>query len=117
MEWQVYGALLHSLLVGLLKVLEIGALGACTCLALDRLILILNWAQMEARSWLTGQTTIASNKGSPMPDPDHFANLYPRVAVQLPMFNEYELCQDILDIVCSMHWPKNRFIVQVPFLG
>ena len=36
-----------------------------------------------------------------------------QVAVQLPMFNERAVCQAIIDSACEMHWPSDRFCVQV----
>ena len=35
------------------------------------------------------------------------------MAVQLPMFNERAVCQAIIDSACEMHWPSDRFCVQV----
>lgn len=41
-------------------------------------------------------------------------DLYPRVAIQLPMFNERAVCQAAIDSACEQSWPKGRLIVQVP---
>ena len=43
-------------------------------------------------------------------------DLYPRVAIQLPMFNERAVCQAAIDSACEQSWPKGRLIVQVPTL-
>lgn len=40
-----------------------------------------------------------------------------QVAVQLPMFNERAVCQAIIDSACEMHWPSDRFCVQVSNRG
>ena len=40
-------------------------------------------------------------------------DLYPRVAVQLPMFNERAVCQAAIDSACEQTWPKGRLFVQV----
>ena len=38
---------------------------------------------------------------------------YPRVVVQLPMFNEREVCQDAIDACCELTWPRDRLLVQI----
>ena len=38
---------------------------------------------------------------------------YPRIAIQLPMFNERAVCQAAIDSACEQSWPKGKLIVQV----
>ena len=38
---------------------------------------------------------------------------YPRIAIQLPMFNERAVCQAAIDSACEQSWPKSKLIVQV----
>ena len=42
--------------------------------------------------------------------------LYPRCAIQLPMFNERAVCQAAIDSACEQTWPKGRLFVQVRLL-
>ena len=38
---------------------------------------------------------------------------FPKVVVQLPMFNEREVCGEIIDKACALDWPRSRMLVQV----
>ena len=38
---------------------------------------------------------------------------FPKVVVQLPMFNEREVCGDIIDKACQLDWPRSRVLIQV----
>ena len=35
------------------------------------------------------------------------------MVVQLPMFNEREVCQNVIDACCEMTWPREKLLVQV----
>ena len=37
----------------------------------------------------------------------------PRVAVQLPMFNERYVCKTAIDRACELRWPRDRLLIQV----
>ena len=50
---------------------------------------------------------------APLPDMDALPEAYPRVVVQLPMFNEREVCRQVIDAACEMEWPRSRLLVQV----
>ncbi len=50
---------------------------------------------------------------TPMPDMDTAAHLYPPVVVQLPMFNEREVCRQVIDAACELEWPRAKLLVQV----
>ena len=41
-------------------------------------------------------------------------DLYPIVAVQLPMCNERAVCQAAIDHACRLDWPAARLVIQVP---
>ncbi len=41
-----------------------------------------------------------------------YALHYPKVAVQLPMFNERAVCQAIIDAACELRWPAQRLKIQ-----
>ena len=53
----------------------------------------------------------------PLPEPGSVSaeNVkdFPNVVVQLPMFNEKEVCQAVIDAACQLDWPKSRMMVQV----
>lgn len=38
---------------------------------------------------------------------------FPTVVVQLPMFNEKEVCQNVIDAACALEWPRSRILIQV----
>ena len=42
---------------------------------------------------------------------------FPTVVVQLPMFNEREVCRHIIDACCRLEWPKSRLLVQASALS
>lgn len=46
-------------------------------------------------------------------DCKEYALHYPKVAVQLPMFNERAVCQAIIDAACELQWPAQRLKIQV----
>ena len=50
---------------------------------------------------------------APLPDMAAMPEAYPRVVVQLPMFNEREVCRQVIDAACEMEWPRGRLMVQV----
>src|SRR5207249_5102645 len=38
---------------------------------------------------------------------------YPRVTVQLPIFNEFYVVERLLEAACAMDWPRDRLQIQV----
>lgn len=52
-----------------------------------------------------------------LPDPSAKTSLpvdvYPRVAIQLPMFNEGACFERVIDACCQMDWPRDKLFVQV----
>lgn len=74
---------------------------------------VLTYLKIRTKTWLTGRRPEHSFAARSLPDPVQFSSAYPRVAVQLPMFNEKAVCQAIIDSACEMAWPRERFCVQV----
>jgi hypothetical protein len=54
---------------------------------------------------------------APMPDPQTVTpdtvHLFPTVVVQLPMFNEKEVCEHVIDAACALEYPRSRILVQI----
>jgi len=116
MLWEatpLYAATAYDLYVSLLE----GAISLCVALSVlisvDRLLAVVKYLQTKLRAKLTGKGPEAAWRHRGMPDPVKCGDLYPKVAVQLPMFNERAVCERIIDCACSMHWPRDKFVVQV----
>lgn len=103
----------YELYVGLLKAAIAAAVAMSVLVSLDRLWKVSSYLQILARAWLTGFKPEKEFGSQPLPDPAKYSLVYPRVAVQLPMFNEKAVCQAIIDSACEMAWPRERFCVQV----
>lgn len=80
--------------------------------SLDRIHLVLRYMQVRLVQLFTGKRPIDKFNYRPLPDLDN-TDGYPRVAVQLPMFNERAVCQTVIDSACELNWPTKRFRVQV----
>ena len=52
-------------------------------------------------------------KGRAAEQPGRMPAVYPTVCVQLPMFNEYAVARRVLEAAANMHWPADRFHIQV----
>ncbi|KAL6777939.1 hypothetical protein ACKKBG_A16285 [Auxenochlorella protothecoides x Auxenochlorella symbiontica] len=76
----------------------------------DRLINISKFVYFKIRARLTGHLP---EHDWAFPDLPHDPAAYPKVAVQLPMFNERAVCQAIIDCCCELHWPTQRLKIQV----
>ncbi len=81
--------------------------------SLDRLWHVLKCFAYLGKAKLTGRKPEDAFTPQPLPDPVYEGHLFPRVAVQLPMFNERAVCQAIIDSACEMVWPRSRLKVQV----
>eukprot|EP00850_Spirogloea_muscicola_P016375 SM000132S26890 [mRNA] locus=s132:212711:215874:- [translate_table: standard] len=55
----------------------------------------------------------AAFKCTPLPDPARSGDDYPTVVVQIPMFNEKEVCEQVIDAACELHWQRECLMVQV----
>ena len=88
------------------------AIVASLAISLDRIWKTLSWLKLAWVTWWTGRTPEQAYSCRPLPDLK-LGSLYPRVAVQLPMFNELAVACAAIDSACELVWPRSRFIVQV----
>ena len=107
---------IYELYTSILSTVIYFAIGLSVLVSLDRLWHVLKCGWVVSKAKLTGKEPEDPFKPLPLPDPQYEAHLYPKVAVQLPMFNERAVCQAISDSACEMHWPHKQFMVQVSFL-
>ena len=103
----------YELYVGLLKAAIAAAVAMSVLVSLDRLWKVLSYLRLCFKSWKHGWSPEKEFGFQPLPDPAKYSLVYPRVAVQLPMFNEKAVCQAITDSACELAWPRERFCVQV----
>lgn len=106
----------YELYVGLLKATIAAAVALSVLVSLDRLWKVSSYLHLCFKSWKYGWAPEKEFGFQPLPDPTKYSLVYPRVAVQLPMFNEKAVCQAIIDSACELAWPRERFCVQVKFL-
>lgn len=52
-------------------------------------------------------------KGHAPEKPGKMPAVYPTVCVQLPMFNEHTVARRVIEAAANMHWPTDRFSIQV----
>jgi|GEM_PF-798470 len=52
-------------------------------------------------------------KGRAPEQPGRMPAVYPTVCVQLPMFNEQAVARRVIEAAANMHWPDDRFSIQV----
>ena len=103
----------YDLYVAVLKTAIVAAVMLSLLVSMDRLYKVGKYLQVAARAQLTGRKPEHAFQNNKLPDPEQYSLVYPRVAVQLPMFNERAVCQAIIDSACELSWPHNRFKVQV----
>lgn len=106
-------ATFYELYIGLLKAAITAAVSLSLLISLDRLYRVAKYVHFSCRTCLSGRKPEHEFGARPLPDPTHFSLAYPRVAVQLPMFNERAVCQSAIDSAAELVWPRNRFCVQV----
>ena len=104
---------IYELYIALLKVAISSAVLLSVLVSLDRLWKVGKYLHVQLNIQLTGRKPEHSFQNAPLPDPNQYSLVYPRVAVQLPMFNERAVCQAIIDSACELYWPRSRFKVQV----
>lgn len=107
----------YELYVGLLKASIAAAVAASVLISLDRLIRVAKYLKIVVRTWLSGVRPEDAFSARPLPDLVRGSGAYPRVAVQLPMFNERSVCQQCIASSCELIWPRDRFCVQVGGAG
>lgn len=103
----------YELYVSFLRTVIFLAIVLSLLVSLDRLYHVLKCLAVLTRIRLTGRKPEDAFMPQPLPDPVYESHLYPKVAVQLPMFNERAVCQAIIDSACEMNWPYHRLKVQV----
>ena len=103
----------YELYVALLRAVISVAVGLSVLVSLDRLWHVLKCGAVITRAKWTGRKPEDAFAPQPLPDMVLDRQLYPKVAVQLPMFNERAVCRAIIDSACEMHWPHSRLKVQV----
>lgn len=108
---------LHELYVGILKASIAAAVAFSVLISLDRLLRVAKYIRIKTRAWLYGKKPEDAFSARPLPDLLHGSDAYPRVAVQLPMFNERSVCQQCIASSCELIWPRDRFCVQVRHSG
>jgi hypothetical protein len=47
----------------------------------------------------------------------HAHEAFPKVIIQLPMYNEAEVCDLVIENCCRIKWPRDRLIIQVGWGG
>jgi len=109
----IWAATLYDIYVTVLQAAITVGVALSLLTAVDRLLHVAHYLQLKLVAWLTGKGPEATYRCQAMPDPAQFAHMYPKVAIQLPMFNERMVCQTIVDCACSLQWPKDKLIVQV----
>ena len=121
----IFMAVACSILVSLdrllhvVKFLKASTRCAQICVAISVLLLcagplIFDSWSLPARDGLLKKTLSSPPSLPPMSvfDCKDYALHYPKVAVQLPMFNERAVCQAIIDAACELRWPAQRLKIQ-----
>ena len=106
-------ATFYEAYVVLLKAAIAAAVAFSVLISIDRLVRVAKYLKIITRTWLYGVKPEDSYLARPLPDLVQGSNAYPRVAVQLPMFNERSVCQQCIASSCELIWPRDRFCVQV----
>jgi len=81
--------------------------------AADRLFHVYVCTYYKLRAKWTGIRPEDDTAGNPLPDPELYPEAYPKVTIQLPIFNERDCCQHIIDVCAEMIWPRSRFQIQI----
>lgn len=71
------------------------------------------YAYVKGKQYWTGQRPQDKYPQRQLPRDTSDASLFPRVAVQLPIFNERAVCQTLVDAACRLQWPLSKLHVQV----
>ena len=103
----------HHYYVVVLQCLIYLAVGLSVLVAADRIVHVLQYLYWQNCDKFKAKRPEDRYVFSDLPDMTRDGSSYPMVAVQLPMFNECAVCQQVIDRVCEMHWPEKRVYVQV----
>ena len=104
---------IYELYTSILSAVIYIAIALSVLVSLDRIWHVLKCGMVVTKAKLTGKEPEDPFRPGSLPDPRFEGHLFPRVAIQLPMFNERAVCQAIIDSACEMHWPHNRSMIQV----
>ena len=104
---------IYELYTSILSAVIYIAIALSVLVSLDRIWHVLKCGMVVTKAKLTGKEPEDPFRPGSLPDPQFEGHLFPRVAIQLPMFNERAVCQAIIDSACEMHWPHNRSMIQV----
>ncbi|KDD76984.1 glycosyltransferase-like protein, partial [Helicosporidium sp. ATCC 50920] len=100
----------RELYIALLQLIIRCAVGLSLLVSADRLLNIVKFVAIKLRAGISGRASHHAWNFATLPsDP----LLYPKVAVQLPMFNERAVCQSIIDYCAQLEWPLSRLRIQV----
>lgn len=108
-------ASVYDFYVAVLEAVLSVAVALSVLISLDRLFHVVKYVHFKLKARLLGKRPEANFRFAAFPDATQFPELYPKVAVQLPMFNERSVCQAIVDHSCALQWPHGRLTVQVSF--
>jgi beta-mannan synthase len=103
----------HYAYVVVLQSLIYLAVALSVLVAADRIIHVIQYIYWRNCDKLRGTRPEDRYNFADLPEISTYGHLYPKVAVQLPMFNERAVCQQIIDCVCNMTWPDRCIYIQV----
>ena len=103
----------HDVYVVVLQALIYLAVALSVLVAADRIVHVFQYLYWQNCHRLKAKKPEERYHFADLPDISLDGHLFPKVAVQLPMFNERAVCQQIIDCVCEMTWPDSRIYVQV----
>lgn len=103
----------HQLWVLLLRTLLNITLPLSCVVAAEHARRIAIYACCAVREAYTGQRPADKYARRLLPHDVGEAAQFPAVAIQLPIFNERAVCQNLVDAACRLHWPASKLHVQV----
>eukprot|EP00210_Caulerpa_lentillifera_P004084 g3897.t1 len=109
----LYTTTIYDGYVTVLEALVSLAVALSILITIDRISHVFKYVYLKLKSRLFGKKPESKWRFQPFPDAVQYPQLYPKVAVQLPMFNERAVCQSIIDHSCSLDWPRSRLTIQV----
>mmetsp|Transcript_15640 Transcript_15640/g.39888 ORF Transcript_15640/g.39888 Transcript_15640/m.39888 type:complete len:534 (-) Transcript_15640:267-1868(-) len=103
----------YALYVNVLQALIFAAVALSVFVAADRFIHVVQYVFWKYWQKYSSKRPEDYHVFADLPDMYTYGHLYPMVAVQLPMFNERAVCQQIIDCACELAWPDRAVYVQV----
>ena len=108
-----YSTSVYDSYVAVLEAVVTVAVGLSVLISVDRLFHVAKYVRLKLKARLLGIRPETAFRFVPFPDAWREPERFPKVAVQLPMFNERAVCQAIIDHSCSLTWPKEKLTIQV----